>query len=181
MTLALDNIYELFEKWGSNVYDEKISQIDHALQTATLAEQSGSNDELVIAALLHDIGHLVHLQNENGKVNILVNDSHEAVGARVLANIFSPDVTAPIALHVEAKRYLCTIEPEYFYSLSLGSVHSLETQGGLMTPDEMQRFENHPSFLAAVALRRWDEGGKITNLKVAPFAYYSELMSKVAR
>lgn len=181
MTLDLDNICELFEKWGSNVYDEKISQLDHALQTAALAENAGSSDELIIAALLHDIGHLIHLQNENGKVNITVNDSHEAVGARVLANIFSPDVTAPIALHVEAKRYLCTIEPDYFYSLSLGSVRSLENQGGVMTSDEIQRFENHPSFLAAVALRRWDESGKISNFNVAPFAYYSELMSKAAR
>ncbi len=125
MTLDLDNICELFEKWGSNVYDEQISQLDHALQTAALAEQAGSSDELIIAALLHDIGHLIHLQNENGKVNITVNDSHEAVGARVLANIFSPDVTAPIALHFESKSYICTIEPDYFYSLSLGSVRSL--------------------------------------------------------
>jgi len=180
MRLKIDSILELYEKWGSNVYDEKISQVDHALQTATLAEQSGSNGELIVAALLHDIGHLVYLENEQGEVDISVNDSHEAVGARVLANLFSAGVTAPIAMHVEAKRYLCTLEPDYFDSLSIGSVRSLNVQGGVMSKDEVNRFENHPSFSAAVALRRWDEGGKIIGLKVSPFSHFSEIMTKLA-
>ncbi|MEY3576258.1 MAG: metal-dependent phosphohydrolase [Actinobacteria bacterium] len=156
----LARLRELYERWGANRYDEQVSQLEHAVQCAHHARIDGADAALVVATLLHDIGHLLALENSDGSVDVSVNDTHEATGAAYLARHFSPAVTAPIALHVEAKRYLCTVEDDYFASLSVGSVRSLAVQGGRMSPDEVERFQRHPAAERAVALRRWDERGK---------------------
>ncbi len=168
----ISDIAALYSKWGIHKYDEDISQLEHAVQCAALARDAGAADELVIAALLHDIGHLLELESQSGNVNIEIDDRHESTGTKYLAKMFGPGVTAPIALHVDAKRYLCAIEPTYFATLSAGSVRSLELQGGPMSPDEAIRFEGLAGFEAAVALRRWDEQGKLTDLKVSSFDSY---------
>jgi gamma-butyrobetaine dioxygenase len=160
MTSVVSRITALFDAWGTNKYDEQVSQLEHAVQCAQLASDAGADDELIVAALLHDIGHLLELERESGDVDLGHNDSHEAVGAAFLAEHFGPGVTAPIALHVQAKRYLCTVEHDYFATLSAGSVRSLELQGGTMDADEVARFAAHPAAQRAVALRRWDEAGK---------------------
>lgn len=160
MTDLLPEVAALFDKWGTNRYDEQVSQLEHAVQCARLARDAGADDELIVAALLHDVGHLLELERQSGQVNLGRNDAHEASGAAYLARFFGPGVTAPIALHVEAKRYLCTVEESYFHSLSVGSVRSLEVQGGRMSPDEVEWFRSHPSAERAVTLRRWDEAGK---------------------
>ncbi len=146
------------------------------MQCAALARDTGAADDLVIAALLHDIGHLLELESQSGNVNIEIDDRHESTGTKYLAKMFGPGVTAPIALHVDAKRYLCTVEPTYFGTLSAGSVHSLKLQGGPMSPDEAIRFEGLAGFEAAVALRRWDEQGKLTALEVSSFDSYLPMM-----
>lgn len=172
----IDKISDLYAKWGVQKYDEAISQMEHAVQCAALARDAGAGDDLVIAALLHDIGHLLALEVQSGAVNIEIDDRHESTGTRYLAKIFGAGVTAPIALHVAAKRYLCAVEPTYFATLSAGSVRSLELQGGPMSPDEAIHFEGLAGFEAAVALRRWDEQGKIRDLQVSSFDSYLPMM-----
>ncbi len=172
----ISDIAALYSKWGVHNYDEDISQLEHAVQCAALARDAGADDDLVIAALLHDIGHLLELESQSGNVNIEIDDRHESTGTKYLAKMFGPGVTAPIALHVDAKRYLCAVEPTYFATLSAGSVRSLELQGGPMSPDEAIRFEGLAGFEAAIALRRWDEQGKLTDLQVSSFDSYMPMM-----
>lgn len=172
----INEILQLFEKWGRQNYDENISQLEHALQCAALAEKNGSSTDLIIAALLHDIGHLIQLESKGGTWDFNQNDDHESAGARYLASGFGPGVTAPIALHVQAKRYLCAVESTYLDTLSQGSIQSLALQGGPMDVNEVQKFEAMPSFQATVLLRRWDEAGKVLNLEVASLEHYLPMM-----
>jgi len=178
---SVDELLELYERWGPENYDEGLSQLDHALQTAALAVAEGAPDELVAAALLHDVGHLLDLAAAEGHWEPSDIDlDHESVGARHLASLFGPGVTGPVALHVRAKRYRSAVDADYHATLSDGSLRSLEVQGGPMTADEVAAFELNPSFDAAVALRRWDDGGKIDGLPVPPLADYRELLQRVS-
>ena len=181
LAASVDDVVDLYERWGRENYDEGLSQLEHALQTAALAQSEDASDELVVAALLHDIGHLLDLAAAEGHwVPSEIDLAHESVGARHLAGIFPPTVTGPIALHVRAKRYRAATDPAYAATLSDGSTRSLEVQGGPMTPDEVAAFEANPSFESAVALRRWDDGGKIDGLGVPRLEAYRELMERVA-
>ncbi len=121
---------------AARFYDEAVTELQHALQCAALAVRAGASDALTAAALLHDVGHLVLDDNVALTDELTVDRRHESVGARFLAPYFPPSVTAPIALHVAAKRYLCTSEPGYFASLSPSSVRSLALQGGPMDEHE---------------------------------------------
>ena len=179
MTLSISDIINLFDKWGGNSYSESVSQVAHAEQCAALAREAGSDDHLVIAALLHDVGHLLVLENTGGYSQLDTDDEHEATGARCVAQLFGPRVAGPIALHVAAKRYLCTVESGYFDILSPASVASLRMQGGPMSSDETARFERMPHFAAAVALRRWDDEAKVRDLQVAPFSSYMPTMEQL--
>ncbi len=135
------------------------SQRQHALQCATLAEQSGAAPALVVAALLHDIGHLIDPKAETAAGGN--NDMrHEASGARWISELFGDDVLMPIRLHVAAKRYLTGVDDDYMASLSPQSVHSLELQGGPFTKAEAERFVAAPHARDAVLLRRWDDLAK---------------------
>jgi len=179
---SVDELIELYERWGCDRYDEEITQLDHALQTAALARRDGASDALVAAALLHDVGHLLDLEDRGPSGERPPNDTdlgHEGRGARYLADLFPPAVTGPIALHVRAKRYRCAVDPRYHDDLSAGSRASLTLQGGPMTPDEITVFEAHPAFADAVALRGWDDGGKVDGLVVSPFADYVPLLRRV--
>lgn len=159
---SVDEVLDLFERWGGHRYDEDLSQLEHALQTAAHARTGGADDALVAAALLHDTGHLLELQAGGAFGGSTEGDlAHEATGARWLARVFPAAVTAPVALHVEAKRYRCFVDPGYRSTLSIGSVRSLDRQGGPMSATEATRFEAHPSGTQAVALRGWDDDGKI--------------------
>jgi len=179
MNETIHHINQLFSQFGNNKYDELISQTEHATQCAALAKASGASPELTTAALLHDIGHLLVLAQGKGSVDLNTDDEHEALGARYLATHFPSGVTAPIALHVAAKRFLCTADDTYFDQLSIGSVRSLEKQGGRMTHQEIMRFERSPHFSSAVELRRWDEGAKDEHIVVDPFDSYLEMMEHI--
>lgn len=178
---SVEQVLDLYARWGPENYDEGLSQLDHALQTAALAERDGASDELVVAALLHDVGHLLDLAAAEGSwVPSTIDLAHESVGARHLSSLFGPAVTAPIALHVRAKRYRTAVDPEYAAQLSDGSTHSLDVQGGPMSPDEIAAFEANPSFPDAIALRAWDDGGKIDGLPVPGLVHYRPVLERVS-
>jgi gamma-butyrobetaine dioxygenase len=153
---SLREIARLYATRGGHSYGEGVSQLEHALQCAALAEAAGAPPSLIAAALLHDIGHLLL-----GDSELLDADGrHEAKGAQALAGLFGPDVRAPIALHVTAKRYLCAREPDYFSALSPASQASLTLQGGPLGAAEAAAFEQRPFSREAVALRRFDDQAK---------------------
>src|SRR5678816_4627973 len=136
-----------------------VNQLQHALQAAALAEADGAPPATVLASLLHDVGHMIHDLGED-PASRGVDDMHEQLGAEWLACRFGPEVSEPVRLHVAAKRYLCTIEPDYFGKLSPDSVRSLGLQGGPMSADELAAFRAHPQHAEAVRLRRFDEAAK---------------------
>lgn len=156
---ALVEIQRLFDARGTLQYGEAINQIEHALQCGTLAEQDHASPALILAAWLHDIGHMQH-RDAAAAVAQGADDVHEALGAKFLSRWFGPEVAEPVRLHVEAKRYLCTRESGYWASLSPLSQRTLDIQGGPMTEDEAQAFEATPYHADAVRLRRWDDVGK---------------------
>jgi phosphonate degradation associated HDIG domain protein len=149
----------------------EINQLQHALQAAALAEADGAPPATVLASLLHDVGHMIHQLGEDPAARG-VDDVHEELGAKWLAERFGPEVSEPVRLHVAAKRYLCTVESDYFGKLSPDSVRSLELQGGLMSADEVEAFRANPLCAEAVRLRRFDEGAKDPRAKTPDFDYY---------
>ncbi len=146
----------------------RINQLMHAVQAGALARAGGAPATLVVAALLHDLGHMVHGLGDHPAA-AGIDDTHEQVGARWLAQHFGPALVAPVQLHVAAKRYLCAAEPAYFSQLSRDSVHSLVLQGGPMDPAEAADFEQQPHWQDAVALRRIDEQAKDPDGPLPPF------------
>ena len=148
-----------------------INQLQHALQAAAQAEADGCAPATVLAALLHDVGHMIHELGED-PASRGVDDVHEELGAAWLAKHFTPDVVEPVRLHVAAKRYLCATEPDYFAKLSSDSVRSLGLQGGPMSADEVEAFRRLPQHAEAVRLRRYDEGAKDPHAKTADFDHF---------
>jgi phosphonate degradation associated HDIG domain protein len=174
--MSIDDVLALYEQWGAQSYDEELSQLAHALQTAALARSAGADDALVAAALLHDVGHLLDLADGDGRRDKTVDLRHEARGAAYLAGLFPAAVTAPIALHVRAKRYRVAVDPAYADILSPGSTASLARQGGPMDADEVAAFVANPGWADAVALRGWDDQGKAPDLEPPDLASYRPLL-----
>lgn len=162
------------------MYDEEVTELEHALQSAALAQAEGAPDHLVAAALLHDVGHLVSDDNVPLDEDLAEDFHHERVGARYLARWFGPEVTAPVALHVAAKRYLCAVEPGYLDDLSRSSARSLALQGGPMSPAEVEAFERLSHHEAATLVRRWDDRAKVAGLAVADLDAYRSLLARLA-
>jgi phosphonate degradation associated HDIG domain protein len=157
-----------------------VNQLQHALQSATLAEQQGETPSLIVAALVHDIGHMVHDLSED-PASAGIDDRHEELGAAWLDRHFGPDVAEPVRLHVPAKRYLCAVDRAYFSLLSEDSVRSLALQGGPMSPDEVAEFEQHPHAKAAVRLRRIDEAAKDPNAITPTVDHFMRYVDLVLR
>jgi phosphonate degradation associated HDIG domain protein len=162
------DILNLFNDKGHSEYGgEAVTQLEHALQTATLARENNASDQLITAALLHDIGHLLHeLPNDAPLKGI--DDVHENKAAIFLRKYFPEAVTEPVRLHVMAKRYLSSTEETYYSLLSEPSKQSLVLQGGLMSSAEVSAFEQNPFFSDAVMLRKWDDQAKVKELTTAP-------------
>jgi gamma-butyrobetaine dioxygenase len=169
----------MYGTWGNETYDEDVTQLDHALQCAALAKHEGSSEELIAAALLHDIGHLFEIERKNGP-DYSADLRHELTGSDYLSELFPPAVTAPIAMHVEAKRYLAANEAGYLDRLSRGSQQSLNVQGGPFTAAESARFLGLKGSADAVTLRRWDDLGKVIGLDVPDFDSWIPLLLRVA-
>jgi len=178
---SLDEVLVLYERWGEQHYDEELSQLAHALQTAALAQGDGVPAPLVVAALLHDVGHLLALASGGGERDRSADLRHEARGARYLSGLFPISVTTPIALHVRAKRYRVAVDPTYAGALSAGSRASLVRQGGPLAADQVADFEANPGWEDAVALRGWDDGGKVDGLEVPDLASYRPLLESLVR
>ena len=178
-TEVADAILALFVDRGDNHYDEAVTQTQHAMQSAALAAAESAEDSMTIAALLHDLGHLL-VDEHNGNVDFLDNDeNHQFVAANLLGRWFPPAVTVPIALHVAAKRYLVATEPAYARGLSDASVRSLRVQGGAMTAQEIARFSRIRYADAACRLRRWDDAAKVPNRQVPPLEHYRERLESL--
>ncbi|MCG8366751.1 MAG: HD domain-containing protein [Pseudanabaenales cyanobacterium] len=160
MKPKLQIIINTLHQHGAEQYGaEAVSQLEHGLQCATLAQQNGQSAELVAACLLHDIGHLLHDLGEDAATRG-VDGRHEYRAMPLLQALFGEAVTEPIRLHVTAKRYLCAVDSRYWASLSPASQRSLELQGGTFSSDEARRFIQQPYATEAVKLRIWDDLAK---------------------
>ena len=178
---AIDVIMALFERRGAELYGgEAISQLEHALQTAHLAVFNNAPDTLVVAALLHDVGHLLHVMPDD-VADLGIDMRHEELGTDWLSAYFGPEVTTPIRLHVAAKRYLCATDSDYVRRLSPASYQSLLLQGGPMSPAEVAKFEQLPNWDEAVLLRAWDDEAKVPDLVVPPLVSYRSRLEGVLR
>lgn len=175
MTLT-DDIIRIYAKRGAEAYfGECVSVTEHGLQAAWFAQEEGAAANLVVAALLHDIGHLV--DDVPDDIAQWTHDQHhERIGGAWLAGRFGPEVSDPVRLHVPAKRYLCATETDYVGNLSPASVRTLQLQGGPMSAAEAAAFEQESYFREAVRVRRWDDRAKIADLKVPGLASYRALI-----
>jgi phosphonate degradation associated HDIG domain protein len=180
MALSLDDIRRLFGTHGSMAYSgEPVTQLQHALQTASLAENAGASRELIVAALLHDLGHLLNLQGET-PTERGIDDLHQYYALPFLRPVFSDAVLEPIRLHVDAKRCLCATDRTYHARLSADSVRSLQLQGGVFDTDEARAFLAKPYAQDAMALRRWDDDAKDANRVTPPLSHYLDIAASIA-
>ena len=175
----IDFIGSIFERRGGEEYlGEPVTMGQHMLQGATLAERNEELDEIVVGALLHDIGHFT---SEFGTFSM--NDTedryHENAGAAVLEKFFPRVITDCCRYHVAAKRYLCATDPLYFNKLSDASVHSLNLQGGPMSETEVKEFERNPNFKKILTVRLYDDAGKIPDMDTPSFWHFAPLVQKM--
>ena len=178
---VLSSIQDMLEHRADGLYGlHDVTQREHALQSAWLAERDGHPPALIAAALMHDIGHLVHDLGDN-PAEEGIDDRHEDLGHAWLAKHFGPEVSEPVRLHVAAKRYLCATEVDYFDKLSPDSVLSLSLQGGPMSPDEVEAFEALPHHAEAVQLRRYDDEAKVTGLATPPVSHFMGYVAQCIR
>lgn len=169
---VFDEVAELLIIAGRSAYfGEPVTQEEHALQCAKLAEDAGAGDGLVIAALLHDIGHLLHHEGHD-IADRGVDACHEDLGSQWLMRNFGPAVAEPARLHVAAKRYLCATNESYCKQLSPASQVSLQLQGGPMSASECESFRATPFHLEALRVRGWDDEAKTPGLNVPPLNHY---------
>lgn len=176
MNNVADFVVELFLKKGHELYGgEAVTQLEHGLQAAHFAKEANASGNLIAAALMHDIGHLLHdLPDDATEKGI--DDVHEALGADFLTQYFKEEVVEAVKLHVAAKRYLCLVDPAYYEALPSVSKASLILQGGLMSEEEKNIFESNKYFKEAVELRKWDDKAKIANFKVDTIYSYKGIL-----
>lgn len=172
---------EIFTRRGAEEYlGEPVSIAEHMLQGAQLAEESGAREEVVAAALLHDVGHFTH-DFPTDAADLGIDSRHEEAGAKVLEDFFPQVIVDCVRYHVDAKRYLCATDPEYYSALSDASVLSLKLQGGPMSEDEVKAFEQNPNYREIVQVRIWDDIGKVPDKQTPGFDYYLPLLERVVQ
>jgi phosphonate degradation associated HDIG domain protein len=173
-------IFAIFDRRGSSAYfGERVSMTEHSLQAAYFAREQQAPAHLVIAALLHDIGHL--LEAVPADIADWTTDArHEEMGARWLEPRFGPQIAEPVRLHVPAKRYLCATDPSYLARLSSASRHTLQLQGGPLSAAEAAQFAREPYGADAIRVREWDDQGKVAGLPTPALASYGALIEEWA-
>ena len=183
LTLNRDNIVafvgDIFERRGGEEYlGEPVTMAEHMLQGATIAEQNGQPEEIIVGALLHDIGHFT---SEFGTYHPddTKDRHHEDAGAEVLEQFFPSVITDCCRYHVAAKRYLCATKPDYFNRLSAASVHTLELQGGPMSAAEVAEFEANPNLKEIIQVRYLDEAGKRAEMETPDFAHFAPMVQRM--
>jgi phosphonate degradation associated HDIG domain protein len=170
--LTLQDIHDLFIRRGAEQYSgEPVTQLEHALQCAALAEAEGADDELVTAAFLHDLGHLLQDLGETPTLRG-VDDVHQYAALPFLRGLFGERVLGGIQLHVDAKRYLCATRPGYHDALSEDSKRSLKLQGGTFSDEQAQAFIARPGASDAVRLRIWDDLAKTAGAPTPPLSHF---------
>ena len=184
MALTLDEIASLLAGPGQRQYGrEAVSQLDHALQCAALAEEAGESTQTVVAALLHDLGHLLapgNEQQEKTDAPRARDDLHQYIALPFLHGVFPSGVLEPIRLHVEAKRCLCALDAGYWDTLSPASKHSLVLQGGPCTQEEAEAFMRAPFAEESLRVRRYDDLAQVKDKATPPLAHYLRKMAQVA-
>lgn len=164
---------------GSDYLGEQVTQLEHALQCAAMAEAEGQGPDVVLAALFHDIGHLIHTAEADALPEALGQPDHEQKGADLLRQAGMPELTCfLVASHVAAKRYLCLRDPSYLSGLSDASRKTLGYQGGPMHEQEALILESKPEWTLAVRLRRWDDAAKVKDAICPPLSYYESMAEK---
>jgi len=172
-------IVDIFTRHGDEEYlGEPVTMSEHMLQAAYFAAEAGADEDAIIAALVHDIGHFT---SEHGAFSMedTSDKFHEDAGAAVLEGVFPAIVVEAVKHHVAAKRYLCAVDRDYHDGLSPASVHSLMLQGGPMSADERAAFEENPYLEQILLVRRCDDKGKVPGLAVPPLAHYLPMMRRV--
>lgn len=177
---VVDEIFSVFRANGHRSYGEDVTELEHALQSATFAMRQNQSREVIAASLLHDFGHLLHNLGED-IANQGIDARHEHIGANRLSAWFGEEVVAPIRLHAASKRYLCWKEPGYYESLSEASKKSLALQGGRMDAEEAAVFEAGPHYHNAVSVRRCDDLGKVPGMVTPSLEEFRSLLEPLVR
>lgn len=167
-----EKVFALYELHGDEDYiGEPVSQLEHMAQAAALAQAEGHDDEVVLAAFFHDIGHLCAVQGEAESMDGMGNVDHEKLGADYLLNLgYSARVANLVQSHVVAKRYLTFKYPDYYAKLSPASRATLNFQGGVMSAEEAAEFEANPDKDLIIRFRHWDDEAKLENVPVINIA-----------
>jgi phosphonate degradation associated HDIG domain protein len=192
MSLSIPEIVQLLNSRATTWYgQESVSQLEHALQCADLAQKAEETPETVVAALLHDLGHMLSPHRSSSVTDEVhadalptdtmptKDDLHQFVALPFLRSLFPDAVLEPIKLHVDAKRYLCAVDAGYWADLSPASKHSLELQGGTFDAKQVEAFEALPYYAEAVRLRRYDDLAKVPGHKTPDLAHFEKMMSQV--
>ena len=177
MHSATEHVIRLFEQRGQGRYgSEQVSQLQHALQCAVFAKRQGAGSAMIVAALLHDLGHIIDHQAMPESDDQNLDDAHEQRAYQWIKSNFGKSVADPVRLHVAAKRYLCTVEPEYLTKLSPASLKSFHDQGGLMSQSQIDDFRDEPFAFEAVELRRWDDLAKDPTMQTPTIDDFAPLL-----
>lgn len=172
-------IGDIFTRCGDEEYlGEPVTMAEHMLQGATIAQRNGMSEEIIVAALLHDIGHFT---SEFGTFSMADTEDryHEQAGAQVLAEFFPSVITDCVRYHVAAKRYLCTTKRDYFDRLSAASIHSLNLQGGPMSDEEVTEFEKNPNLENIIQVRYLDDAGKSAQMNTPDFWHFAPMVQRI--
>jgi len=173
-----DEVLSLYQRFGNEDYiGEPVSQIEHMCQCAQLAEEGGFDDEVILAAFFHDIGHLLEHVMPAEQMDGFGVIEHEEMGAEYLRQKgFSEKIAKLVAAHVPAKRYLTYKNPGYYNQLSEASKRTLEFQGGVMSKEEAENFEADELHPLYIQLRKWDEMAKLQGVPLPSVEHYRKKM-----
>lgn len=174
---TVEDLFEMIANSGEADYiGENVTQLEHMCQAAERAEEQGNDDEVILGALFHDIGHFCSEYGDEEDMGGLGHISHDKVGADYLRERgFSERIAGIVENHVEAKRYLCVTKPGYHKKLSEASLKTLAFQGGPMSDEEVEAFEANPYYKDFIKVRAWDEMAKVENKPLPDLNRYKEM------